>query len=656
MSNQKGDGQNYRSWVEVDLDNFTHNWNEMRRLVGPDVKILSVVKADAYGHGAIEISNVALKNGAYYLGVANADEGVQLRVGGIDAPVLILSPSMGLEIDEIIKYNLTPSVSDLGFARELQKKLKKAQVKMPIHIEVDTGMGRGGTIHSEAFRTIEEILGFPNLAIEGIFTHLSSSEVEGDDCNEKQWRLFQALLKKLDDSRIYIPVKHLANSGGLLNFNPFHLDMVRPGIMSYGIYPSESLKAKADLLPVMSFKTKVLLLKEFPKGYGIGYNRTYITKKPTRIATIPVGYGDGYGVILSNQGEALIRGRRVPLVGRVSMDMCTLDVSRLPECEVGDEVVLLGRQGGEYIPANDIAAKAKTISYEVLCALGKRAPRVFIEKGRAGSVEPRLRRVFIPDEVKSISRIDNVIRRCFQTRARSSELGDAIYYEMFEALFGKEDRQLELRTNFRYDIKVSDFTPDERAKDAQAGNFFKVSTHIEYSKTLRNSIFLIGCALNNRQLSLLFDDPRCEYRWLLTTSDEAFRESDFRVVRVCVDNEAVPIIRSETTERGYEIWCGGGDSLRKKLNRQVRMKIEIETKKFRSNNLFSVFLVYPTRGLDIDFNYEGMNLKNVREISFFAGKHPYPEVTKETGKRIRIRISDDEWIFPNSGVTFLWDL
>ena len=394
-------------------------------------------------------------------------------MGGIDAPILILSPSMGLEIDEIIKYNLTPSVSDLGFARELQKKVKKAQAKMPIHIEVDTGMGRGGTIHSEAFRTIEEVLEFPNLAVEGIFTHLSSSEVEGDDYNEKQWGLFLALLKKLEENRIYIPVKHLANSGGLLNFKPFHLDMVRPGIMSYGIYPAESLKAKADLLPVMSFKTKIALLKEFPKGYGIGYNRTYVTKKPTRIATIPVGYGDGYGVIMSNQGEALIRGRRVPLVGRVSMDMCTLDVTGIPDCVVGDEVVLLGRQGGEYIPANDIAAKAKTISYEVLCALGKRAPRVFIQKGRADAVEPRLRRIFIPDEVKSISRIDNVIRRCFQTRAKSTELGDAIYYEMFEALFGKEDRQLELRTNFRYDIKVSDFTDCREGSGQPGGEFLQ---------------------------------------------------------------------------------------------------------------------------------------------------------------------------------------
>ena len=204
MGAHKGNGLNYRSWVEVDLDNFTHNWHEIRKLVGPDVKILSVVKADAYGHGAIEISNVALKNGATYLGVANADEGVQLRVGGIDAPILILSPSMGLEIDEIIKYNLTPSVSDIGFARELQKKLKKAQVKRPIHVEVDTGMGRGGTIHSEAFRVIEEILELPNLAVEGIFTHLSSSEVEGDDYNERQWRLFRALLNKLEENRICI--------------------------------------------------------------------------------------------------------------------------------------------------------------------------------------------------------------------------------------------------------------------------------------------------------------------------------------------------------------------------------------------------------------------------------------------------------------------
>jgi len=647
--------QQYRSWVEVDLGNLTHNWRAIRRLVGPQVTILQVVKADAYGHGAIEVSNVALQNGVTHLGVANADEGVQLRVGGIEVPIIILSPSIDSEIPEILKYNLTPSVSDIGFARALNRQLKKAGIKLPVHIEVDTGMGRGGTLYGEAFDMIREVNRLPNIAIEGIFTHLSSSEVENDEYNRRQWDLFKGLLEKLEGGGISIPIKHMANSGGVLNFRRFHLDMVRPGIMSYGIYPSPDLESKAKLLPVMSFKTRVMLLKEFPEGYGIGYNRTYVTKGPTRIATIPVGYGDGYGRILSNQSDVLIRGRRAPLVGRVSMDMCTIDVTHIPDCRTGDEVVLLGRQGKEYISANEIAAKAQTISYEILCALGKRAPRVFVHKGKADTVEPRLRRIFIPDEEKSLSRIDSVIRRCFQARAEDTEMGDAIFYEMFETLFGKEDRRLELRTNFRYDITVADFSAKEVRGDPEAINYFKVTTHIEYAKTLRNNPFIIGCALNNQQLSELFEDPRCEYRWLLFSRDALFKESDFQVDRVCVDDEVVPMIRSGYTTRGYEIWCGG-DVLKKKINRSVRLKIDIQTKKYKSNNNFSVYLVYPTRGLDISFNHAGTKLKNVREVSFFAGKHPYPQVTVERGKSIRLMINEHDWVFPNSGVTFIWDL
>lgn len=644
--------QKYRSWVEVDLDNFTKNWNEMKRLVGPRVHILQVVKADAYGHGAIEISNVALKNGAALLGVANADEGIQLRVSGITAPILILSPSTGSEIDEIIKYNLIPSVSDLSFARELQKKSKKADVRTPIHIEVDTGMGRGGTIHHEAFGLIEEIIALPNIIVEGIFTHLSSSETM-NDYNTMQWSLFKELLDTLEEHNIHIPIKHMANSGAIINFPVFHLDMVRPGLMSYGIYPGPETKAKASLAPVMSFKTKVALLKEFPSGYGIGYGRSYTTTKPTKIATIPVGYGDGYERILSNQGEALIRGKRVPIVGNISMDMCTIDVSGIEDCRIGDEVVLMGCQGDECISADEIADKAKTISYEVLCALGKRAPRVFLHNGKTNSVGPRLRRIFIPDEEKSIARIDTIIRHCFQTRARNEELGNAIYYEMFETLFGKVDRQLELRTNFKYDITIKEFSKEEILSDHLAENYFKVTTHVEYIKTIKNHIFMIGCALNDEQLAAFFDDKRCEYRWLLNRGDDPVTERDFRVNRVRIDNKDIPIIRTENTKRGYEVWCGD-DILRKKLNKQATVEIEIVTKKSKSNNTFSVYIVYPTRGLDISFNYGGVNFKYVREVSFFSGKQPYPEVITRKGESIRLKVSSNEWIFPNSGVTFFW--
>lgn len=644
--------QRYRSWVEVDLDHFTQNWNEMKRLVGPAVRIMQVVKADAYGHGAMEIANVALKNGAACLGVANADEGVQLRVSDISAPIVILSPSPDYEIGQIIKYNLTPSVSDICFARELQRQFRKAGIKAPIHIEVDTGMGRGGTIHYEAFDMIREILAFPNVVVEGIFTHLAASEVM-IEYNDRQWRLFKDLLDKLAAHRVRIPVRHMCNSGGILNYPGFHLDMVRPGIMSYGIYPSPDTAGKASLAPVMSFKTRIVLIKEFPEGYSIGYNRTYMTHKPTRIATIPVGYGDGYDVLLSNQGEVLIQGKRAAIVGRVSMDMCTVNVSHIQDCQVGDEVVILGRQGSEAITANEIANRIRTISYEILCALGKRAPRVFLQKGKTDTVAPRLRRVFIPDEEKSLARIDNILRHCLQTRARSEELGDAIYYEMFETLFGKEDRQLELRTNFRYDIHIEEFTEAEMASDRPSGDDFKVTTRIEYTKALSHPVFMIGCAMNNEQLASLFDDKRCEYRWLLGQRDEAITEKDFRVSRVCIDDDPVPIIRTEITDRGYEVWCGGED-LKKKVNRQVRIAIEIVTKKSKRNNLFSVYLVYPTRGLDIRFNYEGARVRNVREISFFAGRNPSPVITRVKDRSITLRISDDEWIFPTSGVTFIW--
>jgi alanine racemase len=626
----------------------------MKRLVGPGVKILQVVKADAYGHGAIEISNAALRNGASLLGVANADEGIQLRVSGIMAPILILSPTTDSEIDQIIKYNLTPSVSDLGFARELQIKARKAGIRVPLHIEVDTGMGRGGTIQTEACRAIREIASLPDLSIEGIFTHFSESEILSY-YNNLQWQAFQEVLGQLERDGLRIPIRHISNSGAILNYPDYHLDMVRPGIMSYGIYPSQETLNRASLAPVMSFKTRVVLVKEFPEGYSIGYGRTFITRHPTRIATIPVGYGDGFGWLLSNQGEALIRGKRVPIAGRISMDMCTLDVSRIPECAIGDEIVLMGEQNGERITADEIAAKTGSISYETLCALGKRAPRVFLHEGQADRVEPSLRRIFIPDEEKSIARIDNIIRHCFQTRARNEELGDAIYYEMFETLFGKEDRQLELRDDFRYRIRVSEFSPDEGLPEKLRRDYFKVTTHVEYTKALRNAFFIIGCALNDAQLAAFFEDKRCEYRWLLNRGEALDPERDFRVNSVRIDGEDVPIIRTENSPRGYEVWCGSED-LKKKLNQSARVAIEIETKKLKSNRLFSAYLIYPTRGMEISFHYEGTGIKNVRDVGFFAGKHPYPETTREEGKSVTLRLGNDTWIFPTSGVTFVWDV
>jgi alanine racemase len=225
---------------------------------------------------------------------------------------------------------------------------------------------------------------------------------------------------------------------------------------------------------------------------------------------------------------------------------------------------------------------------------------------------------------------------------------------MFETLFGKEDRQLELRSCFRYNIRVAQLPKAEKIA-APSKDYFRVSTHVEYKKTIRNNIFMIGCASNNSQLAALFEDPLCEYRWLLSNGKDLVMERDFTVERVRIDNEEIPIIETKKTKRGYEVWCGS-EALKKKINSEVKIEIEIATKQAKHNKIFPVYLIYPTRGVDVNFNYEKAKLKNVRESSFFAGRHLQPAILERKDKSIGIKISDKEWIFPTSGVIFIWDI
>lgn len=507
-------------------------------------------------------------------------------------------------------------------------------------------------MNQHSLAMIQEIMALPNVRIEGIFSHLAQSETT-TAYNDGQWFLFQEMLNNLKEHNICIPLRHMANSGAVLNYPAYYLDMVRPGLMTYGIHPSPETITKARLAPVMSFKTRILLMKDFPSHASIGYGSTFITSKPTIIATIPVGYGDGYELLLSNQAEVLIRGRRAPVVGRISMDMCTLDVTHIPDLQIGDEVVMLGSQGAENITADELAAKAGTISYEIICALGKRAPRVFLQKGKTDAIEPRLKRIFIPDEEKSVARLDNVIRRCLHTRVNDAEFGDAIYFAMLETLFGKDDRQLELRSNFCYEISLEEFTAIEVASDPTCNKYFKVITRVEYRKALTSDIFMIGCAENNEQLALLLNEPRCEYRWLLNSEDKLRVAQDFCIQRLRIDGADIPPFKTEITDRGYEAWCGGTD-LTKKTGQEVKVEIEIITKKPKADRDFSVYLIYPIRGLDITFNWHGTSIANVREIPFFAGKHPYPALTMRKNS-IHLQVPAQEWVFPTSGVTFFWD-
>ncbi len=644
----------YRSWVEVDLGHFAANWDSIKKQLAPGVQIMQVVKADGYGHGAIEISNAALKNGASCLGVANADEGVQLRVSGITAPVIILSPATSPEIEQIIKYSLIPSISALDFARELQGKSCSAGVITPVHVEIDTGMGRGGILMKEALQGIREMAAMPNLKLEGLFSHFSESEILSF-YNQLQWEEFQKLLGQIDSLGIAIPIRHISNSGAIVNYPECNLDLVRPGLITYGIHPSTETTHKIHLRPVMSFKTRIALIKDFPEGYGIGYGRTFITRRPTRIATIPVGYGDGLGWLLSNQGEALVGGKRAPIIGRISMDMCTLDISAVDGCQIGDEVVLVGTQGEETISIEQIAVRSHSIGYEILCALGKRAPRVFCRDGMPDRVEPRLRRIFIPGEERSISRIDGIIRSCLQARARNDEMGNAIYSEMFEILFGKNDRRLDLRSDFRYEVAFSAFTASEIAAAPARKDFFKVTTRIEYFKELRDSRLMIGCAFDEKHLAELFENSLCEYRWLLNTEQNGNPEGDFVVRKISVDEKNLPLLEKSPKSGALEL-VYGSDELKGKINSLVRFEIETETRQRKDSRIFSAYIVYPTRGVSISFNYAKTDIKNVRDVSFFSGKHHTPEATHVPGESVRLTIADDAWIFPTSGVTFFWDL
>jgi alanine racemase len=646
-------GTNYRSWVEVDLDKFAHNWREINKLVRPGVKVMQVLKADAYGHGAMEIARVALQNGAAFLGVANADEGAQLRVAGIEAPILILSPSLPEEVGEIVKYRLTPSISDEAMALWLHQSCHAAGIRLPVHLEVDSGIGRAGVALEGAVALAAKIRALPNLLLEGVFTHLAISEND-DAYNLWQWQNFQEVLSRLAAAGPPIAWRHLANSGALVNYPEFQLDLVRPGIMTYGVAPGGQGHHGLCLKPVMTFKTRILLVKEFPAGAAIGYGRTFVTPRPAKIATIPVGYGDGFGFLLSNQAEVLVGGRRVPLVGRISMDLCTLDVTDLPRCEVGDEVVLLGSQGKECLPAEEIAAKVGTISYEVLCALGKRAPRVFLSRGEVGAVEPRLRRIYLPGEEQSPARMDRIIRLCLQTRANNDDLGDAIYREMLESLFGRRDRPLELRSDFQYHLTV---LPPAAAchNPPDLPAHWQVKTRVSYRKILKNSIFLIGCAENKEQLAAFFEDSRCQYRWLMDSAEGLLRpERDFQVLAVKVEGVAVPIVKTARSSRGYEVWAGS-EALAEKLQQSVGVEIEILTRQPAARKDFSIHIVYPTQGLDINFSYAGAGLKNVREVVFFAGRSLYPRIVREKESYTQISVPGREWVFPHSGVTFIWD-
>lgn len=360
-----------KAFAEINLNALSHNLNVVRNKTGGTTRILAVIKADAYGHGAVNVAKHLIKKGVSKLGVAYTNEGISLREAGITAPVLVFFDREN--IDACLAYNLTPTVFDLETARKLSAGAYRLNKKIPIHVKVDTGMGRIGFDIRKAFEAIIKISSLKNIKLEGLMSHFSEADLQDKDFVNLQLKNFKSLVKKLEHNKIRFEFLHMANSAAVLTMPDAHLTMVRPGIMLYGYGCCESEK----LRPVMSLKSRIVFLKKVPAGTPISYNRTFITKRKSTIATIPVGYADGFNRKLSNQGEVLINGRRAPVVGRVCMDTTMVDVTDIPGVHYKTEVVLLGRQGREQITADDIANKTGTIPYEVLTSVGQRIKRIY---------------------------------------------------------------------------------------------------------------------------------------------------------------------------------------------------------------------------------------------------------------------------------------
>lgn len=366
------------TWAEVDLDAITANVRAFCRFVGPKVLVIAVVKANAYGHGAVPVARAALRGGASHLAVHRLLEGVELRQAGIGAPILVMGYVPPDGADEIVRWGLTPTVTTMEFARALSARAQAAGLTVPVHVKVDTGMGRFGLMPEEVLPFVQTLVSLPGIYLEGLFTHFCTADSAAPSYMQTQFRRFLDVLEGLNGAGISVPIRHACNSAATMRLPQAHLDAVRPGIAIYGLDPSSEWPPVFPLRPAMTLKSRVVRVQTVPPGWGIGYGRTYIPDRPMRVALLPVGYGDGYHRILSNRGAVLLHGQRAPVLGRVSMDQIVVDVSHIPQVQEGDVAVVFGCQGEAKLRAEEVAAWAGTINYEVTTSILPRVVRIYV--------------------------------------------------------------------------------------------------------------------------------------------------------------------------------------------------------------------------------------------------------------------------------------
>ena len=371
-----------RVYAEISLDAIKHNMAEIKKHVGNNTKVMAIIKADGYGHGAVAVAK-AIDAMADYYGVAILEEAIELRKNGIDKPLLILGYTSPRQYADLVLHNVTQTIFDFETAKKLSETAYSLNMTANIHIAIDTGMNRiGFQAEKGSFNTIKQIYSLPNICVEGMFTHFATADEKDKTFAKEQYKRFKSFADYLEGNGINIPIKHICNSAGIIDFD-YKLDMVRAGIILYGLYPSEDVdKTAIALKPAMKLKTHVIFVKEVEAGHGISYGLTYVTDRKTKIATLPVGYADGYPRALSSKGHVIINGQYAPILGRVCMDQMMVDITGIDGVKIENDVTLLGSEGDCTITAEELGNMSESFNYEFICGVGKRVPRIFVLEGK----------------------------------------------------------------------------------------------------------------------------------------------------------------------------------------------------------------------------------------------------------------------------------
>jgi len=377
VSNQDFNFQTRRAWVKIDHQALAHNVRTLKGILAPETKLMTVIKADAYGHGAITVAKTVLESGADYLAIATLSEGIELRQGGINHPMMILGAiNTPDEIKEIIQWKLEPTICNPEQGAIFAKTLSDLGVSLPVHLKIDTGMSRLGTLWHETVTFVKEIKKSPHVHIKSLYSHLATADDLDPTVMNLQHERFKEAINDLKANNINIPMVHLANSAGTMVGQELHYDMVRVGLALYGLYPAPHLRDKVSLKPVMEVKTRITHIKKVPMGTGVSYGHSFKCDRPSTIAVIGIGYADGVPRLLSNKMKVIINGKYVQQIGNITMDQIMLDITDFPECKVGDIVTLIGRDEDIAVSADDWANTIGTISWEILCGFKHRLPRI----------------------------------------------------------------------------------------------------------------------------------------------------------------------------------------------------------------------------------------------------------------------------------------